>query len=482
MDTTLISFDKYLDHSRSDAYNLFRNERNLKTLRKFFLISFFIFGFIFIIEISETPGNISTFLYLALTIVFIAIRIFYKKLFNIQNVRRYIFVVLVSVLIAVTTIHIISRIFDKPSGEKNVNKSLVQKTEKKPQMGIVIDSSEDNSDNLLSVTFFIAIVIIFFRISKNEIIQLYTISFGIPILTELIIFNDFSIGNKVASLVLTLMFFIIAYTSENNRQKKFFRQYDFYSKRDTESRRMKKELDYAREIQLSMLPAGEMKIGDLEISATSNPTYEVGGDYFDYFKISENLTGVFICDVSGHGVASALLLSGLRSCMNLILEDTSNPKEVFTKLNKMIRKTQNRKMFVTAVFLVIDSEKNTCSLFNAGHLPPYKVSGSSNELFKLSRHGVTLGAVDDISKDMGDTEIVFDFNKKDKLILYTDGLTEAMDINLNEYGFDKLEKFLNKNLDKNPTELLQSLIFDINNFTKDAEQKDDLTVLIIQRN
>ena len=180
------------------------------------------------------------------------------------------------------------------------------------------------------------------------------------------------------------------------------------------------------------------------IAATSLPANEVGGDYYDYFKISEKLTGIFICDVSGHGVASAFLLSGLRSCMHLILEDTSNPKEVFIKLNKMVRRTQNRKMFVTAVFAVIDSVTNKCTLFNAGHLPPYKISGDSSELFKIKRHGITLGATDNFIPDDEDNLVTFDFKKGDKLLLYTDGIVEAMDEIRNEYGFERLEDYLYK--------------------------------------
>lgn len=482
MDVTLVNFDKYLDHSRSDAYNLFRNEKNLRSLRRFLFIAIFVFALISIIDLSERPGDVASFLYLFFTVIITFLRIFYKKIFNLQNIRRYLFYVLIAFLLAITTAGIISQLFSKPEEEEQVKKAHVENTDIQKQKGLSITLDEKKSNDMISTILFVCIILLFFRLSKNEIIQIYTLTFGIPILTEIIIYNNLSVSDKVGSFVMTLMFFIISYTSENNRQKKFFRQFDFYAKRDGDSRRMKKELDYAREIQLSMLPANKMKIGELEIAAISSPTYEVGGDYFDYFKINDNLTGVFICDVSGHGVASALLLSGLRSCMHLILEDTTNPKEVFTKLNKMIRKTQNRKMFVTAVFLVIDTEKNTCSLFNAGHLPPYKVSGSSNELFKIRRHGVTLGAVHDISKDMGDTEVVFDFNKKDKLILYTDGVTEAMDENLNEYGFEKLEKFLNTNLEKSAPEFLNGLIADINNFTQNAEQKDDLTIMIIQRN
>ena len=246
--------------------------------------------------------------------------------------------------------------------------------------------------------------------------------------------------------------------------------------------RMKKELNYAREIQLSMLPENEAVIGDLEIAAVSLPASEVGGDYFDYFQVSENEVGIFICDVSGHGVASGLLLSGLRSCMHLILEDNTKPGIVIEKLNRMIRKTQNRKMFVTAIFAIIDVQKNKCYLYNAGHLPPYKISGESKEIFKIKKHGIALGAMKTVESEGSNNEVVFDFKKNDKIIFYTDGVNEAMDDKLMEYGLDNLELYLNNNADKKASELLNGLVSDVKKFSKNTNQRDDLTLLIIQRN
>ncbi len=230
-----------------------------------------------------------------------------------------------------------------------------------------------------------------------------------------------------------------------------------------------------------MLPENEAVIGDIKISGISNPASEVGGDYFDYFKISDTETGFFICDVSGHGVASGLLLSGLRSCMHLILEDHSNPKVIMEKLNRMIRKTQNRKMFVTAIIAIIDTEKKKCRLFNAGHLPPYKISGESGEIFKIKKHGIALGAMSTVDNTDSDNEVVIDFKKDDKIIFYTDGVNEAMKSNNAEYGLDNLELFLNNNSAMDSEEMLKGLLGDVRKFTGDSLQRDDLTLLIIQR-
>jgi|WetSurMetagenome_2_1015567.scaffolds.fasta_scaffold75002_2 serine phosphatase RsbU (regulator of sigma subunit) len=473
------AFDKYLDLSKGDAYNLHRDEKNLIILRRFTNIFALIFGVLTLISIFEYGKfhfiTLGYFVFFAAAVIF---RILYKSNINISNIRKTIFIVLVTIILAKSSLSILRKFVYTPENNK-AKTEKIEKTEK--DFSIKINETEDEPDNVAPLVFIFCLMIIFFKLSRNEIIQLFTLAFGIPIITELLIYNNFSVWDKVTSLFIAGIFFIIAYSAETKRKKKFIAHLDTYAKRHLETHRMKKELSYAREIQLSMLPPTEAKFGDLEIAGTSVPTYEVGGDYFDYFKISDNLIGIFICDVSGHGVASALLLSGLRSCMHLILEETNNPKEVFIKLNRMIRKTQNKKMFVTAIFAVIDLEKNTCSLFNAGHLPPYKISGDSNELFKIKRHGITLGAVDDISQDMGETEVTFEFKKNDKLILYTDGVSEAMNAGKNEYGFDKLEMFLNSNADKSPSELLEALLADVNKFTSDTEQKDDMSIMIIGR-
>jgi sigma-B regulation protein RsbU (phosphoserine phosphatase) len=139
-------------------------------------------------------------------------------------------------------------------------------------------------------------------------------------------------------------------------------------------------------------------------------------------------------------------------------------------------------MFVTAIFAVIDIKENTCSLFNAGHLPPYKISGESNELFKIKKHGLTLGAMDILEQNEGESEVNFEFKKNDKLIFYTDGLSEAMDPAKREFGFERIENYLNSNADLPSDKLLESLQKCVNEHTKNTPQKDDLTILVVGRN
>jgi serine phosphatase RsbU (regulator of sigma subunit) len=414
------------------------------------------------------------------------LRIYYKKIFSISNIRKYLFVVLVATLLILLSTKITDRVFYPVNNDTSEVISDIGKSDKSlaedSHENVIVGISDDDPETFSDIIFLFAISILFFKLSRNEITQLYALIIGLPIITELIIFNSFETIKNIPVIIFTVLFYIIAFAAESKRRKKFYNQFNHFYRKNFETQRMKKELNYAREIQLSMLPESEAKFGDIEISGISFPATEVGGDYFDYFQISDEKIGIFICDVSGHGVASALLLSGLRSCMHLILEDTSNPKEIFNKLNRMIRKTQNRKMFVTAIFAVINTRKSICTLYNAGHLPPYKISGDKNELFKIKRHGITLGAMDEIEPKTDDRVVVFDFKKNDKLLFYTDGVNEALNANKAEYGFEKLENFLYSNLNKTPAELVKNLVADINNFTQEIIQKDDLTILTIGRN
>jgi sigma-B regulation protein RsbU (phosphoserine phosphatase) len=321
-----------------------------------------------------------------------------------------------------------------------------------------------------------------FKFSRNEVVQLYSLALGIPLIADLIFDKKADVENILIYTILSLLLFFISYSAESKRRNKFVKLYNQYIKTNYETIRMKKELDYARQIQLSMLPEPKIQFDNIEIAAMSLPAMEVGGDYFDYFKLSENEIGVFICDVSGHGVASALMLSGLRSSMHLLLEDTKNPRIIFEKLNRMIRKTQNRKMFVTAIFAVFNTKTGTCLLFNAGHLPPYKIDGKTGELFKIKKHGVTLGAVDEIAPDTPESDVSIDFVKGDKLVFYTDGLSEATNPSRKEFGFERIEKVLSENPVKNPDELLTLITDEVNKFTENSEQHDDMTLLIVGYN
>lgn len=468
------TFDRYVELPKEEAYNLFRDEKNLRFIKHFLIILILITCIGAGINLGYSGFTATSFIMILIFLFFLSLRLFYKKIFNAYTIRKRIYTFFIVTLVAFLLSDIAGTIVRDTAPEPPKKKETVE--EKGSDLRISVNEQEQNA---MGLVIFFTIALLFIRLPKNDQIQMFSLAIGLPLLTDVILYSNFGADNKIGPLILGFLCFVIALSTEAKRRKNFGSQYDVYHRRHFDNIRMRKELNYAREIQLSMLPESEIEIGDIEIAATSMPANEVGGDYYDYFRISDNVTGIFICDVSGHGVASALLLSGIRSCMHLILEETANPKEVFEKLNRMVRKTQNRKMFVTAVFAVIDREKGTCSMFNAGHLPPYRISGDSYELFKIRRHGITLGAIDSIMSEEEENEVVFELYQNDKLILYTDGIIEAMNEYREEYGFERMEKFLTDNSDKKPKELLSGLMNDVNLFTGKTEKIDDISIIII---
>lgn len=482
----IYNIDKYLEYPKDKAYSFVLNEENLRVFRKFL---WFLIGFLGIFTIvAITKGHVPLYLLLPISLLNIlfalVLRIFYKKIFNINNIRKYLFIFLAIQFSFFLSGEFIE--FFYPSVETVQEQTVTNNTpqpqndpKKKSDLNVQLSVGNEYFSDLI---FALILLIIFFKFTRSEYMLLYSIAILAPTILDLTFNQGLDSDESVPGISVALLFFLISILVERKRYREFSAEYDYNYKKNYETIRMRKELASAREIQLSMLPRNNHKTNEFEIAGVSLPATEVGGDYFDYFQISDNKIGLFICDVSGHGVASGLLLSGLRSCMHMILEDTSEPKVVMEKLNRMMRKTQNRKMFVTAVFAVIDTANNKCEIFNAGHLPPYKISGATNEIFKIKKHSITLGAMDSIFETGNDKEVKFDFNKNDKLVLYTDGVNEAMNNDKLEYGFENIEKILYANTDKNAEDLLNILVKDIERFTNDSKQRDDLTILIIGRN
>ena len=493
------NFDSYLAHPKDRAYLLFLNNENIRVLKNLIVISVLIFIILFLVELFETKALsvaavISFFNILVLIVAFFR----YKKFITPLNIKRFVIYFFVSQLAIYTITNMVNYdlvkmkpIHKAETADTNVTKNsngdttqVTVSPKKKSNVSIGYSNTQEKKEDPTQIIFVFFVFILVFRFTRTEILQFAALSLLLPGIAELVFYQTIITSSLTPNLIFCGMFLIAALIVEARRKKKFEGDYSYMYDKHFERLRMKKELVYAQQIQLSMLPPSQAVVNGIEISARSIPATEVGGDYYDYFKIDENKTGIFICDVSGHGVASALLLSGLRSSMHIIMEDTLNPKEIFVKLNRMIRKTQPRKMFVTAVFAIIDNEKNMCELFNAGHLPPFKISGSTNELYKIKKHGITLGAMDNLGADKlygEDQEVKISFNKGDKLIFFTDGVNEAQNEKKDEYGLDKTEIYLTANTHKKPKEIIDGLIKEVNEFAGSKIPGDDLTIIAIER-
>lgn len=235
-----------------------------------------------------------------------------------------------------------------------------------------------------------------------------------------------------------------------------------------EKERMARELDEARTVQLSLFPNRKPGIPGFEINGLCIPCREVGGDWFDYIPLNDGRLALVLADVSGKGMAAALLMASTRSILRMFAEKNLPPGEVLTQVNKVLIEDFPKSKFVTMIYAILDPKNNSISIANAGHLSP--LLKTNNELKILeAEYGLPLGLVD---RPYFDNKI--EFNSGNKLLLYSDGVTEAMNSKNEEYSQERILKHINM-----PDASVQSLLEDVRTFTAGHPASDDITILMI---
>jgi serine phosphatase RsbU (regulator of sigma subunit) len=241
--------------------------------------------------------------------------------------------------------------------------------------------------------------------------------------------------------------------------------------------RMRDELDFARRVQLSMLPAESPKFGWLDVDGRSLPATEVGGDYFDYFPIDADRVAVVSADVAGHGLASGLILSGLRSCLALLADELGEPAAVARKLDRMVRQTTSHRMLVALAIALFDRARSTATVTSAGHPPVLKRSAASGLVTPIAFASLPLGAK--LPGALEERQIPF--ASGDVFLLYTDGVYEALDARGEPYGLDRLARFL-EGLPAgfSPPSICDAILADLASFTGQAPAHDDITLVAVR--
>lgn len=205
---------------------------------------------------------------------------------------------------------------------------------------------------------------------------------------------------------------------------------------------VKKELDLARDIQLSLLPAIELKKPTLEAYSFANTASEVGGDYVDVINTKEG-TYVIIADVSGKGLSAALYMVRIQALVHLLInKNNPSPKELFMELNNYVKSNKQDKTFITACCAFFPDGKNQFEFARAGHNPPIFYSKEQDSTFELKTDGFALGMTSNQALKRHLEEKVFHFKKGDSLLLYTDGLNEARNEQNEEYGTERIESIM----------------------------------------
>jgi sigma-B regulation protein RsbU (phosphoserine phosphatase) len=236
------------------------------------------------------------------------------------------------------------------------------------------------------------------------------------------------------------------------------------------------ELDVSGKLQRSILPGNIVKKGSIEVWADTVPAAEVGGDFYDFFWLSETKLGIVIADVSGKNVSAAMFALIGKTLIKSFSKIYSSPAECFDHVNKTLCGENVTSMFITAMYGIVDTEKNEIIYTNAGHLPIGVIRPDKEPEFLDCDPGMALGIWEEV-EFINNTHV---FSPGEMILMYTDGVPEAADKEGEEYGYDRFSEVLRKNLKLSPNLLTREVLASIRGFTKEAPQSDDITTLFLK--
>ena len=239
--------------------------------------------------------------------------------------------------------------------------------------------------------------------------------------------------------------------------------------------RIDKELEYAKQIQLSALPTNFPNGDDYSIYAQMIAAKEVGGDFYDFYKLSDTTVAFLAADVSGKGIPAAMFMMTAKTIIKDLAESGMAVNDIFTKANEKLCENNESGMFVTAWMGILDLTTGNVKFANAGHNPPLLKRANGSFEYLKTRAGFVLAGMESIRYRAGEITL----NPGDRIFLYTDGVPEATNTENKLYGEDRLLAFMNQNSNVKATELLPALKANIDEFVGEAPQFDDITMLML---
>jgi sigma-B regulation protein RsbU (phosphoserine phosphatase) len=239
---------------------------------------------------------------------------------------------------------------------------------------------------------------------------------------------------------------------------------------------LKGDLEVARQIQFGLLPFEPFEQGGTSVNALMRPANTVGGDYFDLIELPEGRLAVAIGDVAGKGMPAALLMALLQGSLRTLLSAGFRGAELMAKLNNHLFTNIPSNRLITLFYAEYQPASGQFDYVNAGHNPPLLLRGAG-AAEPLAATGMALGVVADAAFDAPTASLA----PKERLFLYTDGITEAFDFRDNEYGEDRLLGFLARSQGLGHRELIEAVRGDVLTFCGSVAPHDDMTLLVLAR-
>ncbi|OGC09066.1 hypothetical protein A2V82_12685 [candidate division KSB1 bacterium RBG_16_48_16] len=245
-----------------------------------------------------------------------------------------------------------------------------------------------------------------------------------------------------------------------------------------EAEAMERELETARQIQQFLLPQTLPEFDDIQLAARLIPARQVGGDYYNVISIGEQQSLFFVADVTGKGIPAALIVSTIDSCLNTYLKidtDRLDLLKLVSSMNMVLIESTTETRFATAWFGLYHHKKRIMQSVNAGHNAPVLYREKSGEMILLQQGGLFLGGLE-VPYEM--EEIALDTG--DVLVFFTDGVTEAWNRKQDEYGDERLQQVIRRNVSKSAEDILQAIAKDVKEHVGKAQQSDDFTCAVIK--
>jgi sigma-B regulation protein RsbU (phosphoserine phosphatase) len=255
------------------------------------------------------------------------------------------------------------------------------------------------------------------------------------------------------------------------------REYISTLKRTTaEKERMLKELEIAKGIQQSFLPDSAPVLPGFDLEGFNLPALEVGGDFYDFIPLDSDHYGLVIADVSGKGVPAALFMALSRTLIRASASSIDDPVSSIREANGHIYDDSKTSMFVTLFYAVLDCRSKSLIFVNAGHNPPIHIGAASSRVTLLNAKGIALGVLDEIALDSVNIQL----KTGDVVVLYTDGVTEAMNGHDEEYGDERLTRCVEREKTHTSKEIIAAIVKEVTAFAGTQPQHDDITIMVLK--
>lgn len=243
-----------------------------------------------------------------------------------------------------------------------------------------------------------------------------------------------------------------------------------------EKERLERELELAAEIQRGILPTEMPQLGSVELAGWNRPTQQVGGDYYGTVTLGDGRTAVVVADVTGKGMPAALLVSTLHSALHLLLDNVTPGAELLSRLNQHISESSGANKFITMILAIVEPQSSRLGFLNAGHNPGLVVR-TDGEVAELLPSGLPLGLMPKSSYRLDSVELL----PGDLVCLFSDGITECESPDEEEYGADRLARFLIEHRDLPLGSIIAALDKEVAEFACHRPQGDDQTVVLLRR-